>query len=321
MKKFLLFLKPLAPLIEIILSPLTLAAVVWFRVARYWGLKELPLMRFLFLRFGMYPVVDHYYDPLFDYRKVPERKPHHRFDFNVAGQLNFLSGFSYQGELRALPLKRTKDDALHYYYENGSFGPGDAEFYYSLIRLVKPSKIIEVGSGFSTLAALAATKKNSAEKPGCPCEITCVEPYEMPWLERTAVNVLRTRVEELPAEYFDSLGNGDILFVDSSHIIRPGGDVVTLIMDVLPRLQSGVFIHFHDIFTPEDYPVSWLRDHFRMWNEQYLLEAFLMHNQEFEIVGMMSFLKKNHFEKLSSVFPVLGSQPDCQPGSLWLRKR
>ncbi|MBX2964252.1 MAG: class I SAM-dependent methyltransferase [Cyclobacteriaceae bacterium] len=269
----------------------------------------------------MYPVVDHYYDPLFDYRQLREQKPKIRFDFNVTDQLNVLSRFSFREELSAMPLKKPVGQSLQYYYDNGSFGAGDAEFYYSLIRLVKPKRIIEVGSGFSTRVAIAAVRENSRTDSAHVCEITCIEPYEMPWLEQTGVKLLRTKVEELSPDIFDPLEDGDILFIDSSHIIRPGGDVVTIILDVLPRLKRGVYVHFHDIFIPDDYPVAWLRDDFRMWNEQYILEAFMIDNNLFEVICMMNFLRKNHFEILKSVFPVLEKQPDREPGSFWVRRK
>jgi len=321
MKKFLRVLKPIAPFFEILLLPVTIAAIVWFRIVRYWGMKSTPLTRALFLKLGMYPVVDHYYDPLFDYRKLRKHQPKDRFDFNVENQLSLLSKFSFREELNVMPLKSPGGQSLQYYYENGSFGPGDAEFYYSIIRLIKPKKIIEVGSGFSTRVAIAAVQENTRADLGYACEITCIEPYEMPWLERTDVNLLRTKVEELSPEFFDSLEDGDILFIDSSHIIRPGGDVVTIILDLLPRLKKGVYIHFHDIFIPDDYPLTWLKDDFRMWNEQYLLEAFMTNNNLFEVICMMNFLTKNHFDALKNVFPVLEKQPDRQPGSFWIKRK
>ncbi|MBX2947097.1 MAG: class I SAM-dependent methyltransferase [Cyclobacteriaceae bacterium] len=321
MKKFLRVLKPLAPFFEVLLLPITITSIVWFRISRYWGLKSTPLTRALFLKLGMYPVVDHYYDPLFDYRKLHEHQPKARFDFNIKNQLNLISSFSFREELSAMPLNSPDRQSLKFYYENGSFGSGDAEFYYSLIRLIKPKRIIEVGSGFSTRAALAAVEENTKTDLAYTCKITCIEPYEMPWLEQTGVNLLRTKVEELSPEFFDSLESGDILFIDSSHIIRPGGDVVTIILDLLPRLKSGVYVHFHDIFIPDDYPVAWLRDDFRMWNEQYILEAFMINNNLFEVICMMNFLTKNHYEALKKVFPVLEKQPDRVPGSFWIRRK
>ncbi|HRJ29538.1 MAG TPA: class I SAM-dependent methyltransferase [Cyclobacteriaceae bacterium] len=321
MKKLLQILKPLAPFFEILLMPFTFIAIIWFRIARYWGLKQTPLTRALFLKLGMYPIVDHYYDPLFDYRKLRKHQPKARFDFNIQNQLNLITSFSFREELSAMPLNNPGGHSLNYYYENGSFGSGDAEFYYSLIRLIKPKRIIEIGSGFSTRVAMAAVQKNTKADLGYTCEITCIEPYEMPWLEQAGVNLLRTKMEELSPEFFDSLEGGDILFIDSSHIIRPGGDVITTIFDLLPRLKSGVYVHFHDIFIPDDYPLAWLRDDFRMWNEQYILEAFMINNNLYEVICMMNFLKKRHLEVVNNVFPILEKQPDREPGSFWIRRK
>src|SRR5690606_29222842 len=98
------------------------------------------------------------------------------------------------------------------------------------------------------------------------------------------VEVLRKKVEDIPLEYFRQLQPNDVLFIDSSHVIRPQGDVLYEFLELLPDLPSGVFVHIHDIFTPFDYPEDWVKDHVRLWNEQYLLEAFLSFNRDFRIV-------------------------------------
>ena len=117
---------------------------------------------------------------------------------------------------------------------------------------------------------------------------------------------------------FKSLNAGDILFIDSSHIIRAGGDVLFEYLTILPVLKRGVLIHVHDIFTPNHYLKQWTADGVNFWNEQYLLEAFLSCNPNFEIVLSVNFLKNSHYEALKNVCPIL--EEDREPGSFWMRR-
>ena len=319
-KRILNGLRPLSFVFDILISPLTLLAVIWFRIARYWGVKRLFLTKNIFLKLGMFPIVDHYYDPLFNYQKISIKSnaSTSNLALDAQKQLGLIKQFSYAQELQKMPLHSASEST--YYYKNGSFGSGDAELYYSIIRKFKPRKILEIGSGFSTRLALTAIQKNKETDLHYECSITCIEPYEMPWLEKLDVNLIRRKVEEMEVGLFSKLDDGDILFVDSSHIIRPGGDVVFLILHVLPQLKKGVWVHFHDIFTPSDYPKAWLKEEFRMWNEQYLLEAFLLNNPSFEVVAALNYLNSNHKQEMIDVFPVLAMDKDREPGSFWIRK-
>jgi hypothetical protein len=310
-----------APFFDIILAPFTLVSVIWFRVVRYWGVKNMNITKWIFLRLGLFPVVDHYYEPLFDHRKVPEpRNLETHLDFNDEVQYAMLGTLTYGNEL--LELQQYGDrQSGQYYYDNGSFGPGDAELYYSLIRRNKPRRILEVGSGFSTLMALKAIERNKEEDRNYDCTLTCIEPYEMPYLERLNIQLVRKKIEDIDPAVFADLQKDDILFIDSSHMIRPGGDVDHLILKKIHTLGSGVWIHFHDIFLPRGYPVAWLRDEFRMWNEQYLLEAFLISNHNFEIMGALNYLNNKYPEEVARALPVLGHSLQPEPGSFWIRKK
>ena len=312
-------LKHISFLLDIALWPISAIALVSFRLLKYIGLKEYPLHKKLFYRLGVIPVVDHYYEPLFNPKQLS--KPLHTdrslpgIDFKINSQLDLIRKFSYQNELKKFPNKKPGKNNLQFYYENGSFPSGDAELYYSIIRHFKPNKIIEIGSGFSTLIALEAIKKNDNN-----CKISCIEPFEFSWLEELDIEVFRNRVELVPPQFFDQLAENDILFIDSSHIIRPQGDVLWEILELLPRLNNGMLIHFHDIFTPHDYPLEWLTEELRLWNEQYLLEAFLSFNNSFEIVISMQHLTLRHRSKVIQAFPVLASDKERKPGSFWIRK-
>src|SRR5690606_40143407 len=140
--------------------------------------------------------------------------------------------------------------------------------------------------------------------------------YEMPWLENLGIEVVRERAEDLPVSFFSGLSAGDILFIDSSHMIRPQGDVLYEYLELLPTLEEGVIVHIHDIFSPTDYLESWLVNDIKFWNEQYLLEAFLTNNREWKIIGALNLMRHSHFDALKAV--ALHLTPDREPGSFYI---
>jgi predicted O-methyltransferase YrrM len=238
-------------------------------------------------------------------------------DLNVAEQLSLLAQFRFREELRKCPLEPAKH--LEFYYNNGSFEAGDAEYLYSLIRLVKPRRVIEIGSGYSTLMSRNAIRENEAENSSYSCDHVCIEPYEQPWLEELGIRIIRRRVEECEIDLFRALDSGDILFIDSSHVIRPQGDVLFEILELLPLLKPGVFVHIHDIFTPRDYPREWVIDQIRLWNEQYLLECFLAFNNRFRVMGALNFLRHHYPEALGEQLPIIrAAMEQREPGSFWI---
>jgi hypothetical protein len=140
----------------------------------------------------------------------------------------------------------------------------------------------------------------------------------MPWLEETSVSVVRSKVEDVELSFFSKLEENDILFIDSSHIIRPQGDVLFEYIELLPSLRKGVIVHIHDIFSPKNYPKEWLEDKVLFWNEQYLLEAFLTHNSTWKVVGALNYLHHNHYEKFKTVAPFLTLERE--PCSFYIQK-
>jgi hypothetical protein len=165
-----------------------------------------------------------------------------------------------------------------------------------------------------------AIEKNKQENTSYQCDHICIEPYEMPWLEKTGVTVMRKLVEDIDVNFFKSCGKNDILFIDSSHIIRPQGDVLFEFLEILPTLNPGVVIHVHDIFSPKDYTKKHIVEEVLFWNEQYILEAFLSCNDQFSIIGALNYLKSNHRDEIMLRLPLLKSNPDHVPGSFWMRK-
>jgi hypothetical protein len=288
------------------------------KTIRRYGVKYFPLHKKRFLNAGVFPIRDHYYEPQINYSPDfdANRIRPIRIDFRLDKQLQELSQLKYVDELSALAL--TGDPrGNRFYLNNPSFGPGDSDLYYLLLRNFKPKKIIEIGSGFSTLVCLEAIKKNAAE--GSTTELVCIEPFEKPWLEKTpGINLIRSNVEKLPVDLFTDLKENDILFIDSSHIIRPENDVLFEYLELLPRLNKGVMIHIHDIFSPRHYPADWLKEDFRFWNEQYLLEAFLYYNDTFEILFTANHLVKDAFQQTSTTLVSITATDE--PSSVWLRK-
>ncbi len=301
--------------LDILLFPVNVIGIVWLRVAKFFGISKLYFTRKTLKKAGVMPIVDHYYEPYYFFESTGNQvRDLPSISFNQEQQLGLLESFCYQEELDAIPYNR--ENKLSYYYNNGAYSYGDADSLYSIIRHFRPQRIIEIGSGYSTMIAVQAINRNIQDS--IPCKLSCIEPYEMPWLKNLPIELIRSKVEDLSIDFFRDLKENDILFVDSSHVIRPNGDVLHEILTILPELRPGVLIHFHDIFTPFHYPQKWISEEYRLWNEQYLLEAFLSYNLHFEILLSAKFLKENFFSNLQSAFPNL--KPDHNPSSFWIRK-
>jgi len=198
--------------------------------------------------------------------------------------------------------------------ENTMYLAADAAVYRAMLRHLRPNRVLEIGSGYSTAIAL-----DTADRHLPDLEFGCVEPYPDRLVgllqpgDRDRVELYRCLVQELPLETYDTLGRGDVLFIDSTHVVKPGSDVVWLFLHVLPRLVPGVVVHVHDIFWPFEYPPEWLAER-RDWTEGYLLHAFLAGNREWEILLFSSWLWKRHPELVP---PHLTAET---PGNIWLRK-
>lgn len=308
------------PAADIFLAPFVFPAAWLLKGLRMAGVHRLPWCKRILLNCGVFPIRDHYYEPQFDFRKLSrpfsEDRPLPGINWNSGEQLDLLKTFSFSHELANAPIKETA--TLQFHFNNGAFESGDAEYWYQLIRSVKPERIFEVGSGHSTLMAIKAVEQNRKQKSDYHCEHVCIEPYEMPWLEETGVTVIRKKIEDIEPDFFSVLAENDILFIDTSHIIRPQGDVLYLYLELLPSLNKGVIVHIHDIFSPKNYPRYWLEERVRFWNEQYLLEAFLSHNGSWKILGALNYLHHKHYDRLSDVAPYL--TPDREPGSFYIQK-
>ena len=284
------------------------------------GGRRLKFSRELLKKVGVYPIRDHYYYPLFKDSRLKKslREPRNLpgIDFRLEKQLHLLGKLTFAKELEDMKLNEKKYEIKEFYINNGSFESGDAEFLYQIIRFFKPKNVIEIGSGNSTKIANKALIKNKSENKEDFSHI-CIEPYEMPWLGTLDIRVIRNTLENCEIEIPDKLEENDLLFIDSSHIIRPQGDVLKEYLDIIPRLKSGVIIHVHDIFTPRDYLDQWIREDVLFWNEQYLLECLLSNNQRYEILGALNFIKHSNYSKLKKVCPYLNK--NREPGSIYFK--
>jgi predicted O-methyltransferase YrrM len=308
------------PTLDIILVPFVYPAAWLLKKFRQVGPRRLPHCRNALIRAGVFPIRSHYYEPQFDYRETTIDFSRDRslpgIDWNISGQLDLLSRLTFASELADIPTSRP--NPLSFHLKNGMFEAGDAEYLYQLIRSIKPRRIYEIGSGSSTLMAMRAIRRNHELDPHYECKHVCIEPYESPWLEEAGVTVVRKKVEDLPIAFFSALEENDILFIDSSHIIRPHGDVLFEYLELLPQLNIGVVVHIHDIFSPKNYSRQWIVDDVRLWNEQYVLEAFLTENQNWKILGALNYLQHHHYDELCAVAPYL--TPNREPGSFYIQK-
>ncbi len=201
-----------------------------------------------------------------------------------------------------------------YRFDNNYYRSPDAEVYYAMIRHCRPHRIIEIGCGHSTRLALQAVKDG-----GLATELICIDPAPRVDVAGHVHEMTRRRVEELPvADIAGRLSANDILFIDSSHEIRSGNDVLFLYLHVLPALAAGVLVHIHDVFLPYEYPVSWLRDSGLNWTEQYLIQVLLHFGVRFDVLWPGHYLQRTHAD-FQRHFPNLTAGQLAQ--SLWLRSK
>jgi predicted O-methyltransferase YrrM len=246
----------------------------------------------------------HFYEPIPDASKLPE-SAWASYEFHVPERR----------QIELVERAKTYDiaglEGRHgFTFANGYFTSADAAGLYTVIREYQPRKILEIGSGISTRVALAALEDSGQG------ELITVEPYEAERMPNEPTH--RTPVQQLPLEVFDELEANDILFIDSSHVAAIGSDVTHLILRVLPRLRPGVLVHFHDIFLPDEYPRSWALELRRFWSEQYLVHAFLLFNDEFEVLWASCYLATRRPDLVAWPRP---QDAETAPGSLWLRRR
>lgn len=267
----------------------------------------------------------HYYSPIPGIKDIKEyedyifnydRNTVPGIDLNEAGQLEMFE------ELKQFyneqPFKDIKQQGIRYYFKNDYYLYADAIILYSMIRFLKPRRVIEVGSGFSSAVILDTNEKFFDNKIQC----MFIEPYPERLLSILKENdlqnnqLIQLRLQDLDDQVFLSLSEGDILFIDSSHVSKINSDVNYIFFNILPKLKKGVVIHFHDIFFPFEYPKEWIYEG-RSWNEAYILRAFLQCNDSFKIRFFNSYFAKFHEDKLMEDMPICIKDTGA---SIWIEK-
>jgi hypothetical protein len=283
-------------------------------------------LRFIFGAPLAYPL-GHFYSPICDPKELRGRYrdpagsslPLEIAGIDLAHGAQILLWEQWRPFLSEVRSLATDDPSRRYRLPSSSFNVADASIYACMLRYLKPLRLIEVGSGSSSALALDICHRFLAQLP----QMTFIEPY--PALLHSIlraedidkVEIISAGVQDVPLERFDELQRNDILFIDSTHIVKTGSDVVFELFEVLPRLRSGVVVHFHDIFYPFEYPREWVMNRNYSWNELYALRAFLTGNQEWEILFFNNYFAKMEHERIARDAPEMLGDPG---GGLWLRR-
>jgi SAM-dependent methyltransferase/predicted O-methyltransferase YrrM len=220
--------------------------------------------------------------------------------------------------IKNTPFSEHNDGKNRYYYDNGYYPYGDAITLRAMIAHFKPKNVIEVGSGFSSACMLDAFDHVGLSD----FTVTCIDPdadrlrSRLREEDHSRVNIIEGLVQDVPVSTFSKLNENDILFIDSSHVLKTASDVHYELFSILPRLNKGVLVHFHDIQYPFEYPRQWLFENNRSWNEIYALRAFLTYNSAFEVVFWNGLFAHRQRELVHETNPLFLKNPG---GSIWLR--
>ncbi len=314
--------KLISVLLNFIILPFIYVFAPLFRRAAITGVG-IPRCR----KFGFQPILIHYYQPVPEYESVPDEyfvdKQHFPgFSIHKNNVLLMLRNISAFAPECVWPEYVDKEGV--YFSQNKSFGFSSAVLLHSLIRFYGTRHMVEIGSGYSTLISIEALKRNH---PGSDFRLTCIEPHPPACLSNigkthfACIDIVTQKAENVEPAVYLRLRENDILFIDSSHVSKLNSDVNYLYLHILPRLAKGVIIHIHDIYIPYEYP----RVHFYgqqkiFWNEQYLLQAFLTNNNEFEIIMPGYFVQADMSEGFRKAFPQYDPLKHRATSSFWLRK-
>ena len=287
-------------------------------------LKDKLVRRFCLKTWRIWEMLGLHISPNHFYWPIPDSKDLRRHDFDKKFPLDGIK--INESEMLELLKKMAgyKTEYASIHTDSGYASNGDGAVLYGMVRQLKPKKILEVGSGFSTRIAWQALEKNrtSDSQPG---EIIAIEPYPKDVLRELAdkadnVSLMQRKVETLGEQVFTELENTDILFIDSSHVVKMGNDVHYLYLSVLPKVPVGTIIHIHDIRFPFDYPKDWLLKGKKFWTEQYLLQMFLTFNDNFQILFAGNYMYDRHPDLMAEALVGLDPQDDGWPGCFWIKR-
>jgi predicted O-methyltransferase YrrM len=218
----------------------------------------------------------------------------------------------------SLPFTDGGAPGLRYRFDNESYSYADGIFLYCMLRHLKPRRLIEVGSGYTSALTLDTNERFLDNRIEC----TFIEPDPkllfslITEADRRRCRVIASRLQDVDLSVFDTLGPRDILFIDSTHVAKVNSDVNRLFFDILPRLTPGTIVHIHDVFPSLEYPVEWLRQG-RAWNEQYVLRAFLQFNSRFRIRLFGSYMIERYADWFRDRMPLCLKNPG---GAFWMER-
>jgi hypothetical protein len=270
------------------------------------------------VQFNVFPQV--FYNPFpepacVDLAKLKLRRTLPGIDLNIQESLDLLQKLSQFSAEVGQFLKSRQGDLKRW---DMTYPPCDSGTLFAMLRHLKPKRYIEVGCGYSSRCSAAALALNS--KDGHPCQSAFIEPYPPPYL--TEMNLpgefLQQKIEQVPLERFQQLAAGDVLFIDTSHVIKSQNDVEYELLHILPLLKPGVVVHVHDIFTPYDYPEEWLLGSGPNRggnNEQYALECLLSGGDDWQVTLPVHLLWREHRPALNYLI-----DSDGRPAAIWITK-
>ena len=208
------------------------------------------------------------------------------------------------------PVEGDERGCKQFFWKNSQFSYSDAMSYYCFVRSIKPSKVVEIGSGFSTLVAIEAMEKNGGGA------IHCIEPYPREFLKNDPrISLHSVKAQDMSAESLnDILQDGDILFIDSTHTVKTGSDCLHIYLRLLPAIRKNIFVHVHDVFLPFGMPKQWLLEHQIFWTEQYLLLAFLIDNPKASLIYGSTFNEKWNLDLMTAM---MGNKYPAGGCSVW----
>jgi predicted O-methyltransferase YrrM len=266
-----------------------------------------------------------FYSPIPDLTLLDDETWSHRselpgIELDLDKQLGFAGSEleSFVSEFR--PPDTATATRTEFYLRNGLFQAGDAELLYAMIRRYKPATVLELGAGFSTLVSAAAARANRSD--GAETKLISCDPFASRATAARVDGLAELRpvfAERLESSEFAALGENDILFIDSSHTVRLGGDVIHLLCEVAPRLAPGVLVHVHDVYLPYHYPREWFEQLHWYWAEQYLLQALLSGSSHLEPLLAVHALWRDRREQLVKLVPTVAAGD--APLSFWIRVR
>lgn len=258
----------------------------------------------------------HFYSPIPDMKYLQDNKKSFFTKDEIKIEGIRLAPYVQRNQLYTLAKFYPDRHFDRYKAGNRQFPYGDAVVLQAMIRKNNPRRIIEIGSGHSTAVML-----DTREHFNLDFEVLCIEPYPdrlRSILKKSdTISLKEAKLQFLGIDIeVKSLQRNDILFIDSSHVVKAGSELNTILFDLLPKLNSGVIIHFHDIFYPFEYPLGILESG-NYWNESYFLRAFLMDNPKYSLELWSSYIGRFHSDILKTEMPECVG---CHGGSFYIRK-